>query len=59
MALGDSVGIQAVEKIDLDTIPEIKQALLEVVSPFVKLLPSLQAVLDGKKRLVVSFEDVS
>ena len=54
MALGDSVGKQAADEITSIAIPEMQKAL----EPFVNLLPFLEALLAGKKKLVVTLEDV-
>jgi hypothetical protein len=57
MAIGDQAGTAAVDKLDTVTIPLVKQELTAVLAPFVSFLPFLQAILDGKKRLVITLED--
>ena len=58
MAIGDQAGTAAVDKLDTVTITLAKQELTAVLAPFVSFLPFLQVILDGKKRLVITLEDV-
>ena len=57
MALGDSVGKQAIDAIDQITLPEATADLNKLLAPFAALVPDLQAVLQGKKKIVITLED--
>ena len=59
MALGDSVGKQAIDEIDSTTLPEALLGLTKLLAPFAALIPDLQYVLQGKKRLIITLEDVT
>ena len=57
MAIGDNVGKQAVDELTGQTVPLINTDLNNLLKPFIDILPDIQAVLQGKKKLVITLED--
>jgi hypothetical protein len=58
MAIGDSAGKQAIDELTTVTVPLAAKDLTDLLAPFVAFLPCIEAVLQGKKRLVITLEDV-
>jgi len=57
MAIGDNVGKLAVDELTTQTVPELHKALDDMLAPFQALIPSIQDILQGKKKLVITLED--
>ena len=51
-------GITQLEAAEVNVITQATTALTNVLAPFAALVPHITAILDGKKRVIITLEDV-